>query len=121
MFLLLFGLRIRFRGNLFGGVTAGSADELRDQFTDAEILMADDDRKSITRCYPPSKHFEQEGYEKMVEAVKKNDYMAARRALEIFALETAAPWCVDIFKKVVTQVCTQCPKLLSEALPMTYF
>lgn len=104
------------RGFISGGLK-GSVDEIKETFTDAEITRFSDTAKMLDRCQPWENHLERDAVNEINKALKKNDYSAAREAVTKHATETADPWCIDILKTALLDVCTKCTTLLKESLP----
>ena len=75
----------------------------------------------IKECYPPSDHFSEKGYLEAIKHMQKGDYRTACNHLGAAVLETAKPVCVNAFMSVITQTVVGCPKILSDALPMTWY
>ena len=120
MFIALFGIKFRFKGNLFAGFVSGSIDEVK-CWSDDAILKADLERKMLENCYPPSAHFTEKGYMEAIKQLGKRNPDGVRAALESSVLEKADPNCVILLTKIALEIISGCPKILSEALPMTYY
>ena len=120
-FLLIFGIKLKFKGNLFAGLNTGSRRALDEMFPESDYALASDIVEDLKGCYPPSNHFDQELYEQAMKEVKAGNWLRARGFIKAAALETAAPWCVSAFTKAVTYASKECPQIISGALPMNYF
>lgn len=104
-------------GNFIRGFFHGSADEVLNTFTDAEIVRFKDSADLIRNCEPWENHLKEEAYSEINKALKKKNYQDAREAISQHETETAAPWCITILKMVIVEVCTKCTNLVKEALP----
>lgn len=118
--LLILGLKVNFNGNLFGGIIGGCADEVK-CWSNNEIKAADIDRLAVEKCLPPSKFFSEEGYNSFIKKVISKNLKDAEKELLGASNETPVHVCFNVFLKVARGCCTNCPKLLSDALPMTYY
>ena len=104
-------------GNFVRGFFHGSADEVLETFTDAEIIRFRDTADLLTGCEPWDNHLEKKAYSKINEALKEENYQKARQAIVDNAKATADPSCIAVLKMAVIEVCTKCTTLIKEALP----
>ena len=104
-------------GNFVRGFFHGSVDEVRETFTDAEILRFKGTADLLERCEPWDNHLEEKAYSKINEALKEQNYEKARQAITDNAKITADPSCITTLKMAVVEVCTKCTTLIKEALP----
>lgn len=116
----LFGIRVTFKGNLAAGIGGAINDELK-CFSDLDIKEAELERDMLNNCLPPSKWFSKKAYTKAIYHMKKGDYESAIAALDTDVIGKVENSCIWIFQKVIIEVVKQCPKLLSAALPTTYY
>ena len=115
----IWGLRksAYFLGNFARGFLDGTVDEVKHTFTDAEITKFSDTGKTLNNCEPWSDHLKRDSYYEINQALKKNNYNAAREAVDKYATETADPSCITALKTALVDVCTKCTTLIREALP----
>jgi len=106
-----------FAGQFLRGFIDGSKDELVETFTDAEITRFKDTAEILEKCEPWEQHLEDRAYEKINQALKKENYKKAREAIDKNSKDTANPICITVLKMAVVEVCTKCTTLLLEALP----
>lgn len=116
----MWGINLKFKGNIFAGLAAGSSDNMK-SWTNDTIDKAYLDRQMLQECLPPSEHFTEKGYMNAMRHMKNGNHVAAREALSAAALETSSKMCVWMFQKIILEVVVGCPRILAEALPMTYY
>lgn len=118
--LSFFGVNVNFKGNLAAGTGLGLSDEFK-CFSNSDIKEAELQRNMLNNCLPPSRWFSENAYTKAMHYMKVGDYQNAIKTLDIDAIGNVDISCVWIFQKVIIQVVKQCPKLLSDALPTTFY
>lgn len=100
------------------GFVRGSVDEACTIFSDAEISRFQDSGALLQNCEPWENHLKEEAYVEINKALKKNNYINARKAISMHVTETADPSCLIIaLKMVMLDVCTKCATILKESLP----
>lgn len=117
--LFLFG--VKFAGKFIAGAFLGSRDAILEEFTDSDISKAVRVRDMLTDCEPWSNHLNSEGIRQMNNAIKKDDVSTAIKAIDNNLLDTRADWCIAALKLAVEFACTKCPRILSDALPSSYY
>lgn len=115
----VFGQKITFVGNLVKGIRKGIKDEIL--FSNSEIHEADFNRKMLDHCKPPSKFFSKEGYTQAIKHLKNKNYEDAIKSLDINIKADPSDVCIWIFRNVLLKCVVGCPKLLSDALPMSWY
>lgn len=120
MQILIWGLNFKFGGDAYAGVSAGHKAYVK-RWSNADISKADLDRTMLGECLPPSNHFSEKEYMSAIEQVRKGNYGKAGDILTAAATSTASPICVALFKKLFIELVLGCPKILSDAIPMSYY
>ena len=64
-------------GNFIRGFLHGSADEVLNTFTDAEITRFKDNADLLRSCEPWENHLKEEAYSKINKALRKKNYQDA--------------------------------------------
>lgn len=118
--LLILGLKVTFKGDLLAGIFGGCVNEAK-FWSDDQIKLANIDRQALESCLPPSDHFSEEGYRSFIKKIISKNFKLAERELVGASKEAPPGVCFYVFLKVAKECCSKCPKLLSEALPMTYY
>jgi hypothetical protein len=116
----IFGITIKFEGTFFPQFASGLSDDLKCWNND-QIAVADFNSKMLNECLPPSDHFEENGYNTAIKFLRKRDKVRSVSELTGAVISSAQPVCVYLYKKVFFEVVVGCPKLLSDALPMTWY
>jgi hypothetical protein len=116
----MFGLKFTFIGNLVAGLFDGSRDEFM-SFDNAQIQDAELSRNMLKECLPPSQWFTEKGYSKALYHLKRKDFDAAIKTLDLDTIGGESHICVWIFQHVILKIVTGCPKLLADSLPQTFY
>jgi hypothetical protein len=121
MFILFWGLQVKFFGRVLAGFVRGSGDEIVNEFTDTEVSVSSGLRDMLVDCEPWSQHLTESGIKQMNKALSLGKADLAKEVIDKSLTETSAPWCINTLKTVVVLVCTKCPTILKEALPSSYY
>lgn len=121
MIFLLFGINLRFKGNLFAGLFAGVKDSANEMFSDTDVSTAVYLREMLDDCKPWSQHLTEDGIKQLNKAISKGKPDLAKQAINKHLSETSAPWCIKALKVAVVIVCDKCPSILYDAIPTSYY
>lgn len=115
-----FGIQVTFKGNLAAGSYSGFCDDLK-CWSNEDVQEALLKKNMVEKCLPPSKWFSKGAYIKALNHVRKKDAIKATEALTKDSILKGEDLCIETFKIVMLAVAKGCPRLLSDALPFTYY
>lgn len=117
MFTLFFGIKLKFKGNLFAGLADGVKETL---YTDSEDDTCVRTKELLDECSTWSKHISGQGLKDFSKFMRQGKYENARQVLDVALLASSDDRCIIALKLAISLIANKCPKILSESLPSYY-